>query len=94
MTVQLVYVAPGAEDGIESTLRFLLSPRSAYVTGQVSTSGTADRRARIDWEKPFAGKVALVTGASRGIGAAIAVKLAEEGAHIVGLDVPALRRRA
>ena len=27
-SAQLVYVAPGAEDQIESTLRFLLSPRS------------------------------------------------------------------
>jgi 3-oxoacyl-[acyl-carrier protein] reductase len=32
-TGQLVYVAPGAERQAESTLRFLLSPRSAYVSG-------------------------------------------------------------
>ena len=30
----------------------------------------------------LAGKTAIVTGASRGIGAAIALKLAEEGANI------------
>ena len=30
-----VYVAEGAEEEIDSTLRFLLSPRSAYVSGQV-----------------------------------------------------------
>jgi len=89
-TVQLVYVAPGAESGISSTLRFLLSPRSAYVSGQVVHVGHGKPPAKIDWEKPFAGKIALVTGASRGIGAAIATKLADEGAHVVGLDVPAL----
>lgn len=33
--------------------------------------------------KPFAGKLALVTGASRGIGAAVAESLAAAGAHVV-----------
>jgi NAD(P)-dependent dehydrogenase (short-subunit alcohol dehydrogenase family) len=35
--------------------------------------------------KPLAGRIALVTGASRGIGAAAALALAAEGAHIVAV---------
>ncbi len=39
ITANLVYVAQGAERGIEATLRFFLSPRSAYVSGQVVRIG-------------------------------------------------------
>jgi 3-oxoacyl-[acyl-carrier protein] reductase len=90
-TVNLVYVAPGAHDQLESTLRFLLSPKSAYVDGQVIRVGTELRVPDGgDHDAPLAGKVAVVTGAARGIGAAIARTLARDGATVVGADVPQL----
>ena len=87
-TVQLVYVAPGAERAVTSTLAFLLSAKSAYVSGQViRVGGATPEPGSTDWQQPLRGKAALVTGASRGIGASIARTLHRDGARIVGLDV-------
>ncbi|HTE58722.1 MAG TPA: 3-oxoacyl-ACP reductase, partial [Solirubrobacteraceae bacterium] len=74
---------------------------SAYVDGQVIAVGersgdeASDRGRSVaaapdDWERPLAGKVAVVTGAARGIGAAIAEVLARDGAEVICLDIPAM----
>ncbi|CAE6765248.1 3-oxoacyl-ACP reductase [Paraburkholderia aspalathi] len=94
VTANLVYVEQGAENGMEATLRFFLSPRSAYVSGQVVRIGVragADALPAFDWNQPLAGRRAVVTGAARGIGASIASVLAAEGAHVIGIDIPSAR---
>jgi len=72
-----------------SSLLFLLSARAAFVSGQVVPVGAPVRPLPAPGERPLAGQVAVVTGAARGIGAAIAATLAGDGAHVVGVDVPA-----
>jgi len=88
-TAALVYVSPAASggSGCESTMRFILSAKSAYVDGQVFRVGAADALAPADWDKPLAGTVGIVTGAARGIGATIAEVFARDGAHVVAIDV-------
>ncbi|MER8195586.1 3-oxoacyl-ACP reductase [Streptomyces microflavus] len=91
-TVQLVRIpAGGAAQAAESTLRFLLSPRSVYVSGQVIELTTAAPGPAADPAAPLTGRTALVTGAARGIGAAVSSVLARDGARVIALDVPGSR---
>jgi 3-oxoacyl-[acyl-carrier protein] reductase len=93
-TVNLIHVADDAVGAdLESTLRFFLSSRSAFVDGQRLEVGTvpgfSGSTQGVDWDKPLAGRTAVVTGAARGIGATVAKTLRRDGATVICVDVPA-----
>ena len=87
-TANLLEVAPGADQALAGPLRFFLSSHSAYITGQTLPLSAPPADIGQQFQQPLAGKVAVVTGAARGIGAAIAATLAREGAKVVGIDRP------
>lgn len=90
-TANLAYVASDAIDRLAGVVRFFCGKQATYVSGQaVRVTARVAAPAVVPFTQALAAKVALVTGAARGIGLATAERLVQEGARVVCLDVPAV----
>lgn len=93
-TANLLVLDGEALPDLRTSLAFFLGPASAFVSGQaltltrqpLETPSVIALAAR-----PLHGRTALVTGAARGIGAAIARSLHARGAKVIGVDLEANR---
>ncbi len=87
-TAQLVQVSEQAQGRLPAVVQFLMSDKAAFISGQViKVDNSASCECTYKTEKILEGKVALVTGAARGIGRETAITLAQEGAQLVCLDL-------
>lgn len=86
-TANALLGAADAGSALAGPLRFLASARSAFVDGQVLSVGAPVGGSAAAPSAQLAGRVALVTGAARGIGNATARRLAAEGAKVIALDI-------
>jgi 3-oxoacyl-[acyl-carrier protein] reductase len=94
-TANLLYLARRAGDEqthLLGPLRFFCGNGTAYATGQALTvTSQVSSHSHALVAPRLAGEVALVTGESRGIGAAAAMRLAREGAKVICADLAVAR---
>lgn len=74
-----------------SPVYFFLSSKSSFISGQTLTIHSDNKRLAQLSNNITNKKIAIVTGAAQGIGAAIASKLTEDGYHVIGVDIALMK---
>lgn len=91
-TANLLYLRRESLHGLAGPLRFFSGTGAAYVSGQaLEIEARVAPPASSPSQTRLAGKIVLVTGAARGIGASVAYRLSAEGAKVIGIDLAPAR---
>jgi 3-oxoacyl-[acyl-carrier protein] reductase len=87
-TVNHLVINEAPAENVAKAILYFISDKSSFITGQVVSINNTFVDTNKSLDKLLNNKVAIVTGAARGIGAAAATFLAREGAKVIIIDVP------
>lgn len=87
-TVNHLVLQDTTAENVAKSILFFISDKCSFITGQVVALTNTISNPINSSEQLLNNKVAIVTGAARGIGAATATFIAREGAKAIIVDVP------
>jgi 3-oxoacyl-[acyl-carrier protein] reductase len=93
-TANIIFIADETHDihlALSNPMNFFLSSKSSFISGQTLTINAKNNLKAKPEITLKTKKIAVITGAGQGIGAAIAKRLFDEGYFVIGIDIESMK---